>query len=57
MRERIIKEIVSMYKDCDGFDEIKRAVRLSMSLTSGVCDWTDEDAMYIIDEVFYRLDK
>ena len=53
MMQKIINEVAKAYKDYDGFDEIKRGVRLAMAM-SGL-EWTDQEYHRIVDGVMYKL--
>lgn len=53
MMQKIIDEVAKAYKDYDGYDEIKRGIRLAMAV-SGL-EWTEQEYHRIVDAVMYKL--
>lgn len=55
MMQKIIDEVAKAYKDYDGYDEIKRGIKLAMAV-SGL-EWTEQEYHRIVDAVMYKLAK
>lgn len=53
MMQKIINEVAKAYAGYEGFDEIKRGIKLAMAM-SGL-EWTEAEYHRIVDGVMYKL--